>query len=156
MHCLYPSPEIRVDRRNHCKHLWRKLNIKRKANLRAGASGFKRFWPFASMDQAQTAINIVAIHNPRLTDAAADSTATGHSGPFPGVIGEVTTTIRSAAGILDLSERRTQYLAQHGQLGKLRTPTPKEQAQYNLPGNAIVLDGDKVRQLKAKRKAAGL
>lgn len=66
------------------------------------------------------------------------------------------TTIRSAAGILNLSERRTQYLAQHRQMGKLRHPTPAEQKKYNLPGNAIVLDGDKVRQLKQKRKAAGL
>lgn len=66
------------------------------------------------------------------------------------------TTIRSAAGILNLSERHTQRLAQQGKLGKRRHPTPAEQAKHHLPGNAIVLDGDKVRQLKQKRKAAGL
>jgi hypothetical protein len=44
------------------------------------------------------------------------------------------TTVRSAAGILDLSERQVQRLIQEGALGCTRKPTPKERAATSNAG----------------------
>lgn len=64
------------------------------------------------------------------------------------------TTVQSAAGILDLSERQVQRLIQEGKLGRTRRPNRKEREQYGLAPHQHVIDGDRVRQLRRARVRA--
>ena len=64
------------------------------------------------------------------------------------------TTVSDAAARLDLSERQVQRLAAAGELGPTRGPTRAEQKRYGFPAHQIILDGDRVRQLRARRTRA--
>jgi hypothetical protein len=61
------------------------------------------------------------------------------------------TTIRTAAGILDLSERQVQRMAP--QLGGRRA-SKKQQRDFGFGPEQWVLDGDKVQQLRRARVKA--
>lgn len=62
------------------------------------------------------------------------------------------TLVADAADILDVGERQVQRLVSLKRLGKARKPTKAEQAKYGLPPHQLILDGDKVNQLKEKRE----
>lgn len=64
------------------------------------------------------------------------------------------TTVASAAGILDLSERQVQRLIAQGKLGRTRRPTRQERERYGLAPHQHIIDGDKVRQLRRARVRA--
>lgn len=61
------------------------------------------------------------------------------------------TLVADAADILDIGERQVQKLVAQGLLGRPRHPTKAEQAKYGLPAHQLILNGDKVHQLKMKR-----
>lgn len=62
------------------------------------------------------------------------------------------TLVSDAADILNIGERQVQRLIAQKQLGRARRPTKAECAMYGLARHQLIIDGDRVHQLKVKRE----